>query len=297
MRKSHLRLTLTLLLALIGHVVFLYPTPELIPIPLKEPTYSVEVQLTSEKASSNSREESEDDNKDQIETTASEESKKENDHLEEQSVAEHQEQAGSENAELKEESSQAEVKVVAPKPAETKADSKTTHHLNTPTKQLNESPPKRVEGVQTSDVEKSPKPTKTNKEVTVSDIASSKEKEASEANKASNQKSVKSEEAIQQPELTATEQYETQIYAWILNGPSASIYAPTEGIRNPPTIEFTWWRNGTIILAKVKKSSGDPATDLAAKRSVLSASPLPKIPDHITGKEYTLEITFAQSEK
>lgn len=294
MHKSHLRLTLTLLLASIGHVVVLYPTPELIPIPLKEPTYSVEIELTSEKASTNSREAVEEDNKDQVETLSSDESKAVNEHLEEPTTTPHQEPLGSEKSELNEETVQAEVKIASPKPEHIKADTQTTHHVNNLTKQQTELPPKRVAGVQDREQEKTQETVQPDKEVTISEVVSSKEKEASESNKASSQKSVKSEEVVIQPELTATERYEAQIYAWILNGPNSSIYAPADGIKNPPTIEFTWWRNGTIIFAKVKKSSGDSATDFAAKRSVLSASPLPKIPDHIQGKEYTLDITFAQ---
>lgn len=294
MRKSHLRLTLTLILALAGHIVVLYPTSEIIPIPLKEPTYSVEVQLTAEKASSNSREAAEEDNKDQIETLASEASKAENDHLEEPTTTQYQEQAGSENSKLKEETTQAQVRIVSPQPEQIKADSQTTHHVNTRSKQQTEFPPKKVAGVQKRELENTQDTVQPKNETTISNVVSSKEKEASESNKASSQKSVKSEEVVIQPEMTATERYKAQIYAWILNGPNSSIYSPADGIKNPPTIEFTWWRNGTIISAKVKKSSGDSATDSAAKRSVLSASPLPKIPDHIQGKEYTLEITFAQ---
>ncbi len=297
MRSNHLSLFLALILALAGHIALLYPTPELIPIPLQEPAYSVEIQLTAQQANVNSREITEEADKDQIESQASKESKAEQAHMEESAPAKQQEQAGSEASVRQDKSSRAEVKIDAPTPASIKANPRSTHQFNTKNKQDNPVPAVEVAGKQDSEQETVEAPVIAKEDIKVADVVASKDKQASEQSKASNQKSVKSEEQVIQPELTAAERYEAQIYAWILNGPNAAIYSPTDGIKNPPTIEFTWWRNGTIIFAKVVKSSGDPATDSAAKRSVLSASPLPKIPDHIAGKEYTLNITFAQTEK
>ena len=95
MHSSHLRLTLTLLIALIGHVVVLYPTPEIISIPLKDPSYSVEVELTTSQANVNSQEAAETKEEQQIESSASEESKAIEEHLEESLNKEVQVQSGS----------------------------------------------------------------------------------------------------------------------------------------------------------------------------------------------------------
>jgi len=292
MGNSNYRLAITLCLAFIAHIALLYPTPELVPIPLTEPSYSVEVELTNEKASSNSKEETEEADKDQIESSASEESKAVREQLEEASAQTLQEQAGSQKSDLREDSKSANVSIRPKRESNTKLDDTTTARTSNKTLQELSDTPIDIAGKKDSDVEQVMEEVIQKEEIKTPEIAASKAQNASENAKASSQKSVKSADTPTPPVLTVTEQYEAQIYAWILTGPNSRIFGGGKTLKQPVTIQATWWRNGTVIFAKVQKSSGDPAADAAAKRTVLSASPFPKIPDDIQGKEYTLDITL-----
>jgi len=292
MGNSNHRLAITLCLAFIAHIAFLYPTPELIPIPLTEPSYSVEVELTNQKASSNSKEVAEEAEKDQIESSASEDSKAVREQLEEASTEVLQEQAGSQKSHIREDSKSAKVSIQPNKESKTKLDDTTTARTSNKTLQELSDTATDTVGKEDSDVVQVMEEVIQKEEVKASEIAASKAQNASENSKASSQKSVKSEDTPTPPVLTVTEQYEAQIYAWILTGPNSRIFGGGKILKQPVTIQATWWRNGTVIFAKVHKSSGDPAADAAAKRTVLSASPFPKIPDDIQGKEYTLDITL-----
>ena len=292
MGNRNYRLAITLCLAFIAHIALLYPTPELVPIPLTEPSYSVEVELTNEKASSNSKEETEEADKDQIESSASEESKAVRKQLEEASAQTLQEQAGSQKSDLREDSKSANVSIRPKRESNTKLDDTTTARTSNKTLQELSDTPIDIAGKKDSDVEQVMEEVIQKEEIKTPEIAASKAQNASENAKASSQKSVKSADTPTPPVLTVTEQYEAQIYAWILTGPNSRIFGGGKTLKQPVTIQATWWRNGTVIFAKVQKSSGDPAADAAAKRTVLSASPFPKIPDDIQGKEYTLDITL-----
>ncbi|GAA3922297.1 hypothetical protein GCM10022277_17870 [Litoribacillus peritrichatus] len=281
-----------MLIASVGHIAVLYQTAPSQIIPLNETSYSVEVQLTSIKASTNSQEEAPTKDKDQTASNSSEASKALKEHLDDANNSAKQEQAGSEKIKNRKETAAAQAAIESPKSPTINLNEKLTHHINNQSLQESESPPKQTAGIQESEVAKVDEPVITNEDVKISEVASAKEKKASESSQANSKKSVKSEQSIAQPELSATEKYEAQIVAWILNGPNRSISSSPEGLNNPTSVKFTWWRNGAVIFAKVTQSSGNPALDRAAKRSVLLASPLPKIPDHITGKEYTYEITF-----
>ncbi|MFC3150905.1 TonB family protein [Litoribrevibacter euphylliae] len=270
----------------------LYPTPEIIPIPLKEPTYSVEVQLNTHQANINTREALQKDVKGDLESVASKESKKENEHLEESKTLEKKDQAGSENVKSREKSSSAKVNIQTPKPPSIEADEISTHHLNTKTIQTNKRPPQEVQGHKDRDTEEQPKPVEQDEDIKISELRASQEKEAKKRSDAGSQKSVKSEE-VETPELTATQEYEAQVLAWVINKQALKVTTTPGEKLDPITIKATWWRNGTIIFASVVSSSGNNEVDQAIKQKVLLASPLPPIPENIEGKEYTMNIPLS----
>jgi TonB family protein len=299
MQAAHLRLTITLVIALIGHLVLLYPTPKLIPTPLIENTYSVEIELTSEKSSENAQAAEKIKDKDQIESKASTASE----------AKSHQEKT------LKQAFSETQAHNNKPQPQtpiEKTATKASEAGIPTPViKPLKETQVKQTKApvLETVKVEKSEKKESTEKAELIEkptpepiqDTIQTNESEAikqikSLQSEASSKNTVKSDNTPK-PELSATELYEAQIYAWILTGPSSRIFEGYGDLKQPVTIRATWWKNGTVIFATIKQSSGNPTADEAAKRTVLSASPYPRIPDHLNKKEYSLDITLKYFDK
>jgi TonB family protein len=65
--------------------------------------------------------------------------------------------------------------------------------------------------------------------------------------------------------------------------------------RNPVIVGFTILANGSVTDVQVVQSSGVTLLDLAAQRSVASASPFSPLPDHYGTNRFTIHATFRTS--
>lgn len=61
-------------------------------------------------------------------------------------------------------------------------------------------------------------------------------------------------------------------------------------------VQFRLHRNGTVTGVAIEQSSGNEYYDLAGKRAVLSAIPLPSFPHEITDAYFDAHFTFTVGE-
>ena len=62
-------------------------------------------------------------------------------------------------------------------------------------------------------------------------------------------------------------------------------------------LEFRLERTGTVSHLTIRKTSGNEYYDLAAKRAVLAAAPLPGFPPDMTERQFTLQFQFTVNEQ
>ena len=253
MHARQIRLSLALLIAFIGHIAILYQAPEPVRIPLTEQTYSIDVELTTEQ-STPSFEDTPLKGQGIINSTSKEESKPAK---EEPKITEPQtskpKSGNPQNTEIANASS-ANVKLNRTESDKNASDNKHDHHFNVKTDKINDQPPKKIKGHKTE----SPSEVETEKtettEIKTETHIPAKQQKASEDSQANTTKSIKTEKSTPQV-LTATEQYEARIYAWILNGPNSRIFSgiSTEGQKlTPIKIRTTWSVSYTHLTLPTK---------------------------------------------
>jgi TonB family protein len=293
MKPSSNRLAFALLIALLSHLLVIWPlvkSPDLIPIP--SDAYSIDVELSPLTTDNTSLETSSTPDQSAINSKQQQATQALEHPIPEQSLEQQQSAiTGREDASEKVDTQAAQTAITTPVINDQAAKPDLTHEHQFNTEQNTQEPAEinKSKGINTQQSIAEVITEEPEEPQQKTAIISSQPQKQSENADAAAQITIDTSVATQP--LTATERYEATIYAWILNRPDSKIFSASSASKLAPVIiKTTWWRNGTVIFTKIIQSSGDPRVDQAFQRTILTASPLPAIPSDIEGSEYTLNI-------
>ena len=88
------------------------------------------------------------------------------------------------------------------------------------------------------------------------------------------------------------EDYFAKLRAWLERHKTYPNAARRHGIEGEAMVHFSMTRNGEVMVARIEKSSGHAELDEAARRAVLTASPMPELPESFAQSQLSITVPF-----